>query len=194
MQGSRGACFHIISPVRLFVATFAKGKKKSKNKAAFLCVKPSGNNCKDSDGNLQLLTIEESLVFQSQYTSVGWYIWQLTVSGTMTAICVIHSCHHPKYVLPPTTNPMTTRVAAGSPTPLSITCSSTNYLDEAASSQGKDGAHVCVGGDDKNDLLSTGEGKMSKPIYSENTFYTNKAKENQYRFSHRELFYTSLQT
>lgn len=112
----------------------------------------------------------------------------------MTAICVIHSCHHPKHVLPPTTDPMTTRVAAGSPMPLSITCSSTNDLDEAASSQGKDGAHVCVGVDDTNGLFSTGEVKMSKPIYSENNFYTNKAKEKQYRFSHRELFYTSLQT
>lgn len=97
-----------------------------------------------------------------------------------------------KHVLPRTTNPMTTRAAAGSPTPLSITCSSTNDLDEAASSQGEDGAHVCVGGDDTNDLLSTEEGKTSKPIYSENHFCTNKA--NQYRFSHRELFYTSLQT
>lgn len=92
------------------------------------------------------------------------------------------------------TDPMTTRVAAGSPMQLSITCSSTNDLDEAASSQGKDGAHVCAGVDDTNDLLSTGEGKMSKPIYSENNFYTKKAKEKQYRFSHRELFYTSLQT
>ena len=33
---------------------------------------------------------------------------------------------------------------------------------------------------------------MSKPFYSENNLYTNKEK-NQYRFSHRELFYTSLQ-
>lgn len=53
---------------------------------------------------------------------------------------------------------------------------------------------MCVGGDNTNDLLSTGEGKMSKLFYSENSFYTNKAKENQYGFSHKELFYTSLQT
>lgn len=60
-------------------------------------------------------------------------------------------------------------------------------------SQGEDRAHVCVGEDDTNDLLRTGEGKMSKSFYSENNFYTNKAKENQYGFSHREIFYTSLQ-
>lgn len=35
---------------------------------------------------------------------------------------------------------------------------------------------------------------MSKPFYSENNLYTNKEKKNQYRFSHGELFYTSLQT
>lgn len=144
-------------------------------------MKPSGNNCKGPDGNLQRLTTEESLVFQSQYTCVGWHIWQLSVSGTTAVICVLHSCHHSKYVLSPTTDPMTTRVAAGSPTPFSITCISTNDLDEAASSHTlttarEKTAHVCVGGDDTNDLLSTGKGKMSKPFYSENNFYTNKAK------------------
>lgn len=62
--------------VRVFVTTFVKARKIhfSKIEATFLSVKPSGNKCKDSGTDLQLLMTQESLVFESQQISVGWHM------------------------------------------------------------------------------------------------------------------------
>lgn len=125
-------------------------------------------------------------------------MWQSTVSWTMRVSSLCYPLvAHPKHVFPTTTHPMSARVAAGSPTLLAIALQMIWMKHNSkqlfsADSQREDRAHMRATVDDTNDWLSTWEGKMSKLFYSENSLYTKK--KNQYRFSHRELFYTSLQT